>query len=102
MTEFLPSTSRAGGVVVRRRPVSATVIIAIALAMAGMVALLLLHRRGAPRRLTMLRSAILGVDKRSVAAALGPPRTSAHQAELVPNDTWYYAIDPRRRLALAI
>ena len=48
---------------------------------------------------TRLRDRILGLPKSSVAAELGPPRAAAL---LHSGDTWYYAIDPRRELAMAV
>jgi len=64
-----------------------------------------------PESIAMLRGAILGNDKASVAAALGPPRTAAHVAGfnklMVPErfleaDTWYYAFDRAEQSVIAI
>jgi hypothetical protein len=54
------------------------------------------------RRLQALRRAIVGVRKNQVAAALGPPRATIGRGDYRADDTWYYAIDPRRHVALAI
>jgi len=79
-----------------------TAIVFAALVAIGLIAALLGGRRGwrggaRSPQLSRLCRAIVGADRRAIAAALGPPSTRTMQ-----DDTWYYAIDPRRRLALAI
>lgn len=63
-------------------------------------------RRGAGNRqysrLNALRSAIVGVQKKQIAAVLGPPRATIGRGNYLTDDTWYYPIDPNRRRALAI
>jgi len=54
------------------------------------------------RRLHALRRAIVGVRKNHVAAVLGPPRATIGRGDYRTDDTWYYAIDPRRHIALAV
>jgi len=53
-------------------------------------------------QLQSFRDAILGVDKRTVAAALGAPPASAGRDEFLQSDTWYYPLDPAQQTALAI
>jgi hypothetical protein len=53
-------------------------------------------------RLRALRRAIVGVRKNHVAAALGPPRATIGRGDYRFDDTWYYPIDKRRHVALAI
>ena len=53
-------------------------------------------------RLEALRRAIVGVQKKQIAAVLGPPRATIGRGHYLTDDTWYYPIDPRQRLALAI
>lgn len=63
-------------------------------------------RRGAgssqSSRLDGLRRAILGVQKKQIAAVLGQPRATIGRGNYLTDDTWYYPIDTRHRLALAI
>ena len=63
-------------------------------------------RRGAgssqSTRLDALRRAILGVQKKQIAAVLGQPRATIGRGNHLTDDTWYYPIDTRQRLALAI
>jgi hypothetical protein len=63
--------------------------------------------RGSPG---LLRESILGANKQMVQSVFGPPRAAGGVA-VVPEegrqayweaDTWYYALDPRRRTAMAI
>jgi hypothetical protein len=56
-----------------------------------------------------LRERILGRPKAHIAAEFGPPRTAvfaSHTPVAQPafwrGDTWYYAIDPRSELAMAV
>jgi len=56
-----------------------------------------------------LRERILGRPKAHIAAEFGPPRTAvftSHAPVAQPafwrGDTWYYAIDPRTELAMAV
>jgi len=66
----------------------------------------LISRRGAGAgqfsRLNALRNAILGVQKKQIAAVLGPPRATIGRGHYLTDDTWYYPIDPKQRRALAI
>lgn len=67
------------------------------------------RRTGEPRG--HLRQSILGANKYMVQAVFGPPR-SAGGLTAVPGaqstspywqaDVWYYALDPRRKVAMAI
>lgn len=59
---------------------------------------------------SQLRDSILGADKQMVQAVFGPPR-AAGGVPAVPDqgrqaywdaDTWYYALDPKRKTAMAI
>ncbi|MBC8108699.1 MAG: hypothetical protein H7Z14_19100 [Anaerolineae bacterium] len=53
-------------------------------------------------RLDALRRAILGVQKKQIAAVLGQPRATIGRGNHLTDDTWYYPIDPKQRLALTI
>ena len=59
-------------------------------------------RRALSPHLQAFRNAILGVDKRTVAAALGPPPATVGQGSPWIDDTWYYPLDRVERTALAI
>jgi hypothetical protein len=52
--------------------------------------------------LQSLRHAIVGVDKRTIAAALGPPSATVGAGNFWSDNTWYYPLDRIARLALAI
>jgi hypothetical protein len=85
-----------------RRQASALPFSATLMVGAGLIALLIvaLRRSGlrrTPSRLSSLCSAIVGANRQMIASALGPPRATAQH-----NNTWYYAVDPRRQLALVI
>jgi hypothetical protein len=63
--------------------------------------------RGSPG---LLRESILGANKQMVQSVFGPPRAAGGVA-VVPEqgrqayweaDTWYYALDPQRKTAMAI
>lgn len=60
------------------------------------------HAKRRQRRLHALRRAIVGVRKNQVAAVLGPPRATIGRGDYRADDTWYYPIDLRRHIALAI
>ena len=75
----------------------------------------LLARSGeSPEAREQLRQAIVGNDKETIAAVLGPPPTAVHRgagaraasgAAARPHlaaDTWYYPFDPARRTAVVI
>ena len=57
---------------------------------------------GRSSRLTSLRRAIVGADKRTIAAALGPPRATVGVGDFQRDDTWYYPLNPRQQIALAV
>lgn len=63
-------------------------------------------RAGVPPR--RLREVILGRPKAYIVATLGPPRTAVLRSGSPANkgywrgDTWYYAIDPVERTAMAV
>lgn len=59
----------------------------------------------------LLADAILGASKQMVQSVFGPPRAAGGGLKSVPEmgrqgyweaDTWYYAVNPRRRVAMAI
>ena len=54
------------------------------------------------RRLQSLRRAIVGARKHQLVSVLGPPRATIGRGDYRADDTWYYAIDPRRHVALAV
>lgn len=54
------------------------------------------------RRLESLRRAIVGSRKQQVVAALGAPRATIGRGDYRADDTWYYPIDARRHIALAV
>ncbi|CAN5429529.1 hypothetical protein BH09PLA1_BH09PLA1_07270 [soil metagenome] len=53
-------------------------------------------------RLNAMRGAILGAHKEQIADVLGPPRATIGCGRYLSDDTWYYPLDARRRVALAI
>lgn len=60
------------------------------------------HDRLLLHRLEMLRSAIVGAGKSTIAAALGPPRAMTRASGDLVESIWYYRIDPQHGFALAI
>jgi hypothetical protein len=78
--------------------------IAGAVALARLVRTFSTQRGGAisSDRLSALRTAIVGVQKQQIAAILGRPRATIGRGNYLSDDTWYYPIDPRHHLALAI
>src|SRR5207248_2908832 len=56
-------------------------------------------RRALSPHLEAFRNAILGVDKHTVAAALGPPPTTIGEGSPWIDDTWYYPLDRVQRMA---
>ena len=59
----------------------------------------------------LLRASIVGASKQMVQSVFGPPRAAAGGVAAVPGegrqaywdaDTWYYALDPKRKTAMAI
>lgn len=63
-----------------------------------------------PKSPSLLRESIIGVNKQMVQSVFGPPR-AAGGVPAVPGpgrqaywdaDIWYYAIDPSRKIAMAI
>jgi hypothetical protein len=60
--------------------------------------------RGAAADLSLqsFRRAIVGADKGTIAAALGPPPATVGAGNPWSDDTWYYPLDRITRLALAI
>jgi hypothetical protein len=72
------------------------------------VAVLALNRRtgrskgGRAARLASFRRAIVGADKRTIAAALGQPRATTGVGDYLRDDTWYYLLDPDDQTALVV
>jgi len=101
----MSSLARTGSLALWRR--SSVAIVAVIVIAGGVLAATVLLRRsdvrrrlrrllrGPAGRLDPLRQALLGVDQQSVASILGRPRA-------VHDQTWYYPIDPRSKLALVI
>lgn len=61
------------------------------------------------RSLARLRWALMGNTKQAIVSIFGPPRTAVADGPVLPSaepifqaDTWYYPIDERRRMAIAI
>ncbi|HSV13253.1 MAG TPA: hypothetical protein VLI90_03290 [Tepidisphaeraceae bacterium] len=52
------------------------------------------------RSLAGLRNAILGSGKPQIASVFGPPHSAAIRGGV--GDTWYYPLQPREKLAMAI
>jgi hypothetical protein len=59
----------------------------------------------------VLRESVIGQDKQMVQSVFGPPRAAAGGVAKVPGegrqayweaDVWYYALDPKERMAMAI
>jgi hypothetical protein len=65
-------------------------------------------RRHSPRRdmatdgrsLARLHDAIIGNGKTQIASVFGPPHSAAVRGRM--GDTWYYPLQPREKLAMAI
>jgi hypothetical protein len=68
------------------------------------------QQQRSPRRFVLLRQAIVGNDKESVAAVFGAPPTTAGTTSPVPAgsppylaaDTWYYPLDPVEQHAMVV
>jgi hypothetical protein len=58
------------------------------------------HERA--RRLHSLRRAIVGARKNQLISVLGSPRATIGRGDYRTDDTWYYPLDQRRHVALAI
>jgi hypothetical protein len=60
------------------------------------------YRRPPAKRLRGLCQAITGVDKQTIACVLGQPAATGGARDLSSAKTWYYRLDLKRRVALAI
>jgi hypothetical protein len=74
--------------------------IALAVAMSSRRVRRALTSRAA--KLRRFRRAIDGVDKRTVAAALGAPAATVGVGDFLRDDTWYYSLNPVAQTALAV
>jgi len=78
---------------------------AFVLSRRGLLLRLFRNQNDSRERARRLSRAIVGNDKHSIAAALGSPQASAGAASpqaVFLASTWYYRLDSRHRLAIAI
>jgi hypothetical protein len=79
--------------------------VALVLTRAGLIQKLFHHEEDGWHRARRLCRAIVGNDKHGVAAVLGPPQASvgsaSPQAVFLAN-RWYYRLDSRKQIAIAI